>query len=651
MSMLPVYNYSFFEKVDSNFVANSLMKFTGDLNKDGHVDLLVLGLDWPSSQSDLRPWSAQPGRLFLGDGLGGFTLAPESLFPINQLLTVHPREVLIADFNADGQNDLFIADHGWDANPFPGFQNQLFLSTPSGGWRYASDQLPQISDFTHAAAAADIDRDGDLDIFAGNGYGKIPPYFLMNDGTGHFVRDDTRLPNATGEILDTVTRITHFAGAEFADLDQDGWADLILTAAAAQPYEQFRNTTVFWNQQGRFVQGQVTQLPQPARPESRSDMEVGIADFDGDGLKDIVLVGSTGTADGSFVQLFKSLGNRQFDDVSASRLPQEFREILPTDDTRINKPWPIWVTVFDYNGDLASDFYMEFSGAGAGDSTPVVWLNDGMGGFSVVTPGQLVNPGYEGQFAYGRLYQTSAGLQWVGPAMEKSDHSLLLNRMVTTTAYIGRPGDDAAESLTGNNNRNYFVGGGGNDTIDGAGGIDFATYTSHSGNYQILVKENSILEISARSGGEGIDSLLNIERLKFSDGMMAFDLTGNAGIVVKILGAVFGAAATQVREYVGIGLHYADGGMSYEALVQLAIDARLGANVSHSAVVDLLYTNVVGMPPPEADRAHFVGLLDNQTFTVAGLGVFAADFELNLTNIDLVGLAQQGLEYVPYAGP
>jgi len=46
----------------------------------------------------------------------------------------------------------------------------------------------------------------------------------------------------------------------------------------------------------------------------------------------------------------------------------------------------------------------------------------------------------------------------------------------------------------------------------------------------------------------------------------------------------------------------------------------------------------------------FADLLDNGTFTVGGLGVLAADTELNQTNIKLVGLAQTGLEYVPLSG-
>jgi serralysin len=55
---------------------------------------------------------------------------------------------------------------------------------------------------------------------------------------------------------------------------------------------------------------------------------------------------------------------------------------------------------------------------------------------------------------------------------------------------------------------------------------------------------------------------------------------------------------------------------------------------------------VVGVAPGSADLAYFKGLLDNGTYTPAGLGVLAAETELNALNIDLVGLTDYGIGYV-----
>ncbi|HWJ95595.1 MAG TPA: VCBS repeat-containing protein, partial [Telluria sp.] len=88
-----------------------------DANHDGIVDILVFGAYYPFNGSNPSP---QPALLMLGKGDGTYTPAPE-LLPA-AFGTVHPREVVQADFNEDGLADLFIADHGYDAAPFPGAQ-------------------------------------------------------------------------------------------------------------------------------------------------------------------------------------------------------------------------------------------------------------------------------------------------------------------------------------------------------------------------------------------------------------------------------------------------------------------------------------------------------------------------------------------------
>jgi hypothetical protein len=143
----------------------------------------------------------------------------------------------------------------------------------------------------------------------------------------------------------------------------------------------------------------------------------------------------------------------------------------------------------------------------------------------------------------------------------------------------------------------------------------------------------------------------NVEKIKFLDLSVAWDLNGHAGEVAKTLGAVFGKESVANKSFAGIGLHFVDDlNFSYPSLMELAINARLGANPSNNQVVDLLYTNVVGQAPDATTRKSFTDLLDNGTFTVGGLGVLAADTELNKVNINLVGLAQTGLEYTPFSG-
>lgn len=204
-------------------------------------------------------------------------------------------------------------------------------------------------------------------------------------------------------------------------------------------------------------------------------------------------------------------------------------------------------------------------------------------------------------------------------------------------------GGTQADTIIGNAAANYFRGGGGNDTIDGGDGIDIAAYSS-AFSVNTITRTTGGIKVS---GSEGGDTLTNVERLKFIDKSIALDFDGSAyaAITAKILGAVFGKASTANKSYVGIGLGLLDGGMSYSDLTKLAIDARLGSGYSNTDVVNLLYTNVVGSAPAAGDRDYFVNLLNNGTYTVASLGVMAADTSLNTANIDLVGLASTGIEY------
>src|SRR5512144_449328 len=106
------------KKLDGTYTTKFVFSpVTADLNGDGNEDLIVLGACYPSGSDGPVP---QPGRVFFGDGKGGFTPAPSNVFPAASLLTVHPRKVLIGDLNGDARPDIFISSHGWDSAPFPG---------------------------------------------------------------------------------------------------------------------------------------------------------------------------------------------------------------------------------------------------------------------------------------------------------------------------------------------------------------------------------------------------------------------------------------------------------------------------------------------------------------------------------------------------
>ncbi len=209
---------------------------------------------------------------------------------------------------------------------------------------------------------------------------------------------------------------------------------------------------------------------------------------------------------------------------------------------------------------------------------------------------------------------------------------------------ISRSGTAQADRLEGGYHHDTLNGLAGNDTLDGGAGTDTAIFAGAKAGYTVT---RSATGFTVSSSAEGTDTLTNIERLKFSDVSVALDISGNAGTTAKVLGAVFGREGLTNKLFVGIGLQLLDAGTSYQALMQAALAAKLGANASNTAVVNLLFTNVVGSAPSAADLAFYKTMLDSGAISQATLGVVAADTALNTTKIDLTGLASTGIEYLP----
>lgn len=333
-----------------------------DFNGDGLVDVVVARLRFQTPE-------VFPLTILLNDGAGGFVDGTSILFVGPPPSVQHPRKIVVADFNGDGRPDIFVADHGDDRAPFPGFQNQLVLSTPEGKLASATANLPQQSDFTHSAAAADIDGDGDLDLYVGNIYGQtnIPPQLWLNDGAGHFTVAEGRLPAPVTDLSRNKYTASHFV-----DVNNDGFPDLVLGGEdLPTPSVVLLNDST-----GHFSLLPNALPPKPFAPNAIA-LDIQSADLNHDGHMDLLIAFTKSNPFyvGRWIQVLINNGDGTFRDETAARLPQS--------DNSAN--WIKFLELVDIDGDGNPDLATRLA-EGNGESPPF-YLNDGNGVFTALPPG------------------------------------------------------------------------------------------------------------------------------------------------------------------------------------------------------------------------------------------------------------------------
>lgn len=205
--------------------------------------------------------------------------------------------------------------------------------------------------------------------------------------------------------------------------------------------------------------------------------------------------------------------------------------------------------------------------------------------------------------------------------------------------------------------KDSFTGGSGNDTLEGGGGTDTITYTISRSNFA-LAKTSTGFTVTDITGVNGTDTLLNMERIKFSDGAIALDVgaTQSAGETALLLGAVlpdrlvFDASK---QALLGAAIDLFDQGYSLQtlsgAVMRLPIWDILTGNTtpSNTDIATYLLTNVNGVAPDPTTLANAVTSLNAET-SFASQGNFLwhlAESSANQTHIGLVGLAATGLAY------
>ncbi len=234
----------------------------GDVNKDGLDDFYVCGA------------KGQPGALMIQQKNGTFISSDTALF--NKDALCEDVDAVFFDANGDGSLDLFVVSGGNEPqgnSPFL-LGDRLYINDGKGHFIKKQNFLVQQYYNKSCVAVADVDHDGDSDIFVGtlsntfgNEFGKpMNSYLFLNDGSGKFdlaTYDTIQLSN-----IGTVT------SAAFTDVNHDGWPDLIVTG-------EWMPIKIFINNKGKFTEADI--------PQSTGLWQTVYAtDVNGDGYPDIL---------------------------------------------------------------------------------------------------------------------------------------------------------------------------------------------------------------------------------------------------------------------------------------------------------------------------------------------------------------------------
>lgn len=291
--------------------------------------------------------------------------------------------------------------------------------------------------------------------------------------------------------------------------------------------------------------------------------------------------------------------------------------------------------------------------ASASYSAVVIYLEPGYQGFNrwfgksgrITSAGQItVNFGTEIENLIGSAYDDFLVGNSLNNEIRGNDGNDRIFGQQGDDSLIGGAGDDDLSGWTGNDR---LIGGDGSDTLDGGDGLDFAVFSAEKSDYSISADANLVITVARNSFSEsGKDELSGVERLEFSDVNLAFDIDGNAGIAAKMLGAFIGAFGLRRTDLAGQWLNLLDNGMTYDDLLQTAIDTIFGANPSGAQMVGHFFTALTGEEAPDDVISEWGGKVDSGELSAVELSRLVAEIDLNLTNIDYVGLYSTGVEYL-----
>ncbi|WP_153798269.1 VCBS repeat-containing protein [Foetidibacter luteolus] len=206
-----------------------------DINGDGLDDFYACGA------------KGQAGALMVQQLSGNFLASDTAIF--NPDAGCEDVDALFFDANGDNYKDLYVVSGGNELKGNnPGLLDRLYLNDGKGHFKRSMEALPAMYASKSCVSAADVDKDGDNDLFIGTladpvAYGYPQTSFLfLNNGQGKF--------SLAGPGKINLREIGMVTASAFADINNDGWQDLVVTG-------EWMPLTIFINNKSAFTKQEI----------------------------------------------------------------------------------------------------------------------------------------------------------------------------------------------------------------------------------------------------------------------------------------------------------------------------------------------------------------------------------------------------------
>ena len=291
------------------------------------------------------------------------------------------RKILVGDYDNDGDPDLYSVNYGIDDGGSVTEKSFYIINNFSvnGTLSYKEEVN---NEGAHSATSADIDNDGDLDVFQIGRQGNTDPYtpFLRNDGNFEFIpwsgryRQDPMIisdDNLDKTFFDSPFQPWHFdyfrgygTTTELYDINNDGFIDLIMGTN-----EWEKRFTILWGSSSGFNTSNTSIIPTPEVSASFGMghlVDVKIQDLDNDNINEIIMLRTGGEIvdgqinnfyNGWYLQVLKLTNNNQLVDITNEIIENFYSDQVQSYCGNPSNNWIYWLEVNDYDGDGNLDIY------------------------------------------------------------------------------------------------------------------------------------------------------------------------------------------------------------------------------------------------------------------------------------------------------